>query len=307
MGGIGFVPGEATVGSLPACEPGKTNPVTDTVETEQTYATFVLCANEPARFQCSVDGGPSEPCVSPLLLRNLEFGRRSLVVIASDGNGNTQEGFVSFRWLIAPREIPAPTGLTAQAGDGGAVLSWQAVAGATGYKVYYGPSADSLGQSVRATETSTSIGGLANGTTYYFAVTALAGEKESPRSAAVSATPIAGAVKILSAPTGLVATAGDGKVTLAWGAVEGAASYKVYYGTAQNSLDTAVGVTGLTAEIAGLANGTAYYFAVASVDASGGESGKSEVVKSTPSAAAIIVGSQTCVLDTSILDACTLG
>lgn len=85
-------------------------------------------------------------------------------------------------------------------GTGNATLSWvtptQNTDGSTltdlsGYRIYYGSSANSLTSSVNvsASATSYTVSGLTNGTTYYFAMTSLsASGLESDRSTAVSKT-----------------------------------------------------------------------------------------------------------------------
>jgi Fibronectin type III domain len=101
----------------------------------------------------------------------------------------------------------APTGLTARAGDAQVTLSWAAPASnagpqVTGYNVYDGATADFKASTRVKSSTSTgaTVTGLANGTTYYFWVTAvnIAGH-ESPSSAEVSARPeTAAKVKLTS-------------------------------------------------------------------------------------------------------------
>ncbi len=92
-----------------------------------------------------------------------------------------------------------------------------------------------------------------------------------------------------SAPTGVSVTAGDGQVTIGWAAVTGATSYNVYYGTSTgvttSSPTKSTGITATSKTIAGLTNGTAYYFIVTAVNA-GGESVASSEVSTTPQVAA---------------------
>jgi hypothetical protein len=85
----------------------------------------------------------------------------------------------------------APTGLTASPGDGQVVLSWNASSGATSYTAKIsttsgGPYSDAA---TNITTTSRTIGGLVNGQTYYFVVSARNANGESPNSAQASATP----------------------------------------------------------------------------------------------------------------------
>ncbi len=86
---------------------------------------------------------------------------------------------------------PAPTGVSADGGDGLIIVSWNAVAGAASYNIYYGTSPGTYGSPVNAgSNTSYEITGLANGITYYLAVKSvnLFGES-ADFSNEVSATP----------------------------------------------------------------------------------------------------------------------
>jgi hypothetical protein len=86
----------------------------------------------------------------------------------------------------------APTGLTANAGDSSAALSWNATAQATGYNVKW--STTSGGPYTIAASgvpnPAYTVTGLANGTTYYFVVSALNYGTEGPNSTEVSAMPM---------------------------------------------------------------------------------------------------------------------
>ncbi|HWH95015.1 MAG TPA: N,N-dimethylformamidase beta subunit family domain-containing protein, partial [Baekduia sp.] len=82
-----------------------------------------------------------------------------------------------------------PTGLTAMALDGKVSLAWQPSSGATSYRVYRGTTANNLalvGTSSTATYTDTAT----NGTTYYYAVSAV-DATESTKSAVAQAKPVA--------------------------------------------------------------------------------------------------------------------
>jgi hypothetical protein len=88
---------------------------------------------------------------------------------------------------------PAPTGPTGVAASSDVDLAWQSVSGASGYTVYRGTSPGSI------TTRLTAVGGVAgttysdttaaNGTTYYYAVTAVASGVESSPSLTVQSTP----------------------------------------------------------------------------------------------------------------------
>lgn len=93
-----------------------------------------------------------------------------------------------------------------------------------------------------------------------------------------------GLAPALPAPTGTAAYAGDGKVTVSWGAVAVANSYNVYYGRS-------AGVTAATGSklanaispqaVANLTNGMPYFFVVTAVN-SGGESALSNEASAIP-------------------------
>jgi hypothetical protein len=78
---------------------------------------------------------------------------------------------------------------------------------------------------------------------------------------------------IADKPASLVATAGNGQVSLSWPSATGAASYTVYYSESPGvsaATGTAVPVgLNTAAVIANLVNGTRYYFAVAAVTSAG--------------------------------------
>ena len=87
------------------------------------------------------------------------------------------------------------------------------------------------------------------------------------------------------AVTGLVATAGNGQVTLTWNAVSGATSYQLYRtGNSGNESATpsVSGLTGTTFTDTGLNPGTTYYYRVVAVNSSGASGFSSEASASTP-------------------------
>lgn len=167
---------------------------------------------------------------------------------------------------------PLPTGLTATPGDGIASLSWNPVAGATGYNIYRD------GTKVNGspiTETSYTLTGLTNGTTYSVQVAAVNASGESAKSGSVNVTPLGSPP---AAPSGLSATPGDRIASLSWNPVAGATGYNVYRdGTKLNGSP----ITETNYIITGLTNGTTYSIQVAAVNESG-ESARSAAVNVKP-------------------------
>jgi fibronectin type 3 domain-containing protein len=132
--------------------------------------------------------------------------------------------------------------------------------------------------------------GLTNGTTYYYKVAAVNAVGTSPQSGEASATPQA---TVPSAPTGLVASAGNASVVLSWTVPNSdggspITGYNVYRGTApggEGGTPVATNVASSSFTDTGLANGTTYYYKVAAVNAAG-TSPQSGEASATPQPAA---------------------
>jgi len=208
-------------------------------------------------------------------------------------NNSVGEGPKSSEASATPAAVPSePQGLTATAAEGQVTLSWTAPASnggsaITGYKLYRGTSSGtetfltSVGLSLVYTD-----GGLTNGQTYYYKVSAVNSAGESPQSSEASATPVAPATTP-SAPRNLVATPGHAQITLTWQApasIGGSAitGYRVYRGTVSGS-ETLVASLGpvLMYSDSGLTNGQIYYYEVGSVNGVG-EGPRSSEVYATP-------------------------
>jgi hypothetical protein len=61
-------------------------------------ARFALSADEPASFQCSLDGSPFTACASPQTYRGLKPGWHTFAVRATDRAGNTDATAAQLRW-----------------------------------------------------------------------------------------------------------------------------------------------------------------------------------------------------------------
>jgi len=141
----------------------------------------------------------------------------------------------------APPSPTAPQNLTARAGNTSVSLSWSAPA--TGgpsftYNVYRGTSAGAESTTPVATgvtSTSYTDGGLANGTTYYYKVTATNATGTGPYSNEASATPRASA-SVPGAPVLSAAPSATKGVVITWNVPNNGGStitsYRIYRSTA---------------------------------------------------------------------------
>jgi autotransporter-associated beta strand protein len=178
--------------------------------------------------------------------------------------------------------IPAaPATLSLTAGNGQVDLAWTASPGATGYKVLRATEAAGPYTEVATNVTATGYTdtGLDSGTTYYYRIVALNDSGASMDGSEVGATTIPAAPSVLSA------SAGDGRVDLAWTASTGATGYTILRATESAGPYTAVAtsVTPTTHTDTGVSNGTTYYYRVVATNDSGAST-NSAVVSATPAA-----------------------
>ena len=175
--------------------------------------------------------------------------------------------------------------------SGKPMLTWNAVYGATSYRIYRSTSRGS-GYSLLGTVTATSYTntGAKAGTTYYYRVKACNDAGLSPYSNIVS-----GKVKSVtpkpSAPVVKIGnSASSGKPMLTWNAVSGATSYKVYRATSQNGTYSLLGtVTATSYTNTGAKAGVTYYYKVKAVN-SAGESAYSNTVSGRTTVTTLTMG-----------------
>ena len=184
----------------------------------------------------------------------------------------------------SPSAPAAPTGVSAVGGDGRVTLSWNAVSGATSYKVYRGTASGSTNLLQSGVTTSTFLDtGVTNGTTYFYTVSAVNGVGESPRSQEVSATP---QVAAPAAPANLQVTAvWPSQIELTWNDNSSTETgFVVQYATdgaftsGLTTVTTSANATSYRAT--GLSAGTTYWFRVRASNA-GGQSANSNVTSAT--------------------------
>jgi fibronectin type 3 domain-containing protein len=198
-------------------------------------------------------------------------------VAAQNGAGESPPSPQAQAMPVAPP--PPPVRLVAAPGNGRVLLTWPSVHGASSYTVRRstdaaGPFAVLAGPSVPSCIDT----GVSNGTTYYYAVSALNAGGESNPGAPVSALPMGPTAP----PSGLAAAAGNGEIHLSWLPTPGASSYAVRRAPA------AGGPWGVIANPAGpaytdtgLDNGSTYFYAVTAQNA-GGDSDASAPISAAP-------------------------
>ena len=172
----------------------------------------------------------------------------------------------------------APTGLAATAGNAEVTLSWTASSGAASYHVKRATtSGGPYTQLAAPTTTGYTDSSAANGTDYFYVVSAVDSAGESADSAQASATPEAPSVT-LTAPTNLRAITGNAQVTLSWTASTGATSYHVKRATTSGGPYTQVAApTSTSYTDTAVTNGMTYYYVVSAVDSSGESADSSQV------------------------------
>jgi fibronectin type 3 domain-containing protein len=183
---------------------------------------------------------------------------------------------------VAPSTAPpAPTSLNASPAADRVKLSWSASANADSYTVRRGTVTGVYTQTfANITDTGFVDTSIVNGTTYFYAVAA-----ENSFGTGVNSTEAMIATVAPTAPpvpTGLVATEGNGELSISWDTDPGAATYTLRRGTATGVYtQTFPGITGTLYKDSTVLNGTPYFYAVAAVN-SAGTSANSTETSTTP-------------------------
>jgi hypothetical protein len=159
-----------------------------------------------------------------------------------------------------PAAPPAPAVTT---GNGRLAVSWQAVAGASRYEVWFGTT-DNEGEATQygadVWSTSTTITELSNGTTYYVWVKAKNDAGTSGSSPQASGTPLAPPENVQAVPQAA------GSILISWNEVAAGVSYRVYRSDDYEGDYTPIGTSPTTSYTdTGLSGGTTYYYTVSTV------------------------------------------
>jgi len=181
--------------------------------------------------------------------------------LKSDGTAGAWSSIVSVTYRAASTgTLSAPAVTGGNDSQGRPALKWKAVTGAAKYEIYRSYSRDGS-YSKYSTQTSTAYTNssyLTSGATYYYKVRALdANGNAGPYSAAVSVT----CRLKLSAPSVTGGKDSQGRPTLKWNAVTGAAKYEVYRSTSRSGTYTKYSTQTSTSytNSSYLTSGTTYY------------------------------------------------
>ena len=178
-----------------------------------------------------------------------------------------------------PPPPSAPTNLSAVVQGNTIKVAWDGVSGAISYTLYWSTSTGVTAANITAIPNASNpytfdpakmSPASPPGTVFFFAVTAVGPYGESAPSAQIPAS-------VPAAPTGVSVAPGNDQATITWTAVQGAASYNIYYSSSsfgdsnKTNGSGIVTVTGVTTPYTqtGLTNGNTYYFDVTAVNAAG--------------------------------------
>ena len=213
--------------------------------------------------------------------------------LKSDGTAGAWSSIVSVTYK---QTLSAPTVTGGNDAQGRPTLTWKAVSGAAKYEVYRARSKD--GDYTKYSTTTgtayTNSSYLTSGATYYYKVRALdANGNAGPYSAVVSVT----CRLKLTAPTVTGSTDSQGRPTLKWNAVTGAAKYEVYRARSKDGdyikYSTVTGTSYTNTSY--IENGNTYYYkvrALGSDGTAGPDSTPVSVTYKAPFGAPLVTGSK---------------
>ena len=212
----------------------------------------------------------------------------------SEGN----EDLTSAALRCAPASLSAPSVTGGNDSQGRPTLKWNAVTGAAKYEVYRARSknGDYIKYSTVTGTSYTNTSYIEDGNTYYYKVRALdASGTAGAWSSIVSVTYRAASTGTLSAPTVTGGNDSQGRPTLKWNAVSGAAKYEVYRARSLNGdyikYSTVTGTSYTNTSY--IENGNTYYYKVRALKSDGTAGAWSSIVSVTyrkPAAATVASG-----------------
>ena len=191
--------------------------------------------------------------------------------LKSDGTAGAWSSIVSVTYRAASTgTLPAPSVTGGNDSQGRPMLKWNAVSGAAKYEVYRARSknGDYIKYSTVTGTNYTNTSYIENGNTYYYKVRALdANGTAGPWSDVVAVTCRLG----LTAPSVTGGNDSQGRPTLKWNAVTGAAKYEVYRARSRSGTYTKYSTQTSTSytNSSYLTSGTTYYYKVRALGSDG--------------------------------------
>lgn len=242
-----------------------------------------------------IDGETNNLISAPYIVTGLENGKTYWFALSAKNSENEESELTQAIYATPEVDppLPAPKNVRANAGDKEVTVTWDAVIGANGYKVYYYTSFANYQESPLITSNAYTFTGLNNDQAYVFFVAAednddASDSGDSSGSFAYTTRPNANPPP--SAPQNLrVVNRGEGFVDLAWDPptfYTGTLTYNVYFYTASNITKStaqkgASDWTGTSTRAADLDKEKTYYFVVTALD-NNGESAESREVSAVP-------------------------
>jgi hypothetical protein len=242
-----------------------------------------------------IDGETNNTISAPYIVTGLENGKTYWFALSAKNSENEESELTQAIYATPEVDppLPAPKNVRANAGDKEVTVTWDAVTGANGYKVYYYTSFANYQESPLVTSNAYTFTGLNNDQAYVFFVAAednddASDSGDSSGSFAYTTRPNANPPP--SAPQNLrVVNRGEGFVDLAWDPptfYTGTLTYNVYFYTASNITKStaqkgASDWTGTSTRAADLNKEKTYYFIVTALD-DNGESAESREVSAVP-------------------------
>ena len=203
--------------------------------------------------------------------------------LKSDGTAGAWSSIVSVTYRAASTgTLSAPAVTGGNDAQGRPTLKWNAVSGAAKYEVYRARSlnGDYIKYSTVTGTSYTNTSYIENGNTYYYKVRAL---KSDGTAGAWSSIVSVTYKQTLSAPAVTGGNDAQGRPTLTWKAVTGAAKYEVYRARSRSGEYIKYStVTGTSyTNISYIENGNTYYYKVRALDANGTAGAWSSIVSVT--------------------------
>jgi fibronectin type 3 domain-containing protein/cytosine/adenosine deaminase-related metal-dependent hydrolase len=229
-------------------------------------------------YSASYNPPPPEQFKTKQGINYFEFRAKKFDGVTSNsGSGIFSKFTKKVVTILATADTPTNFAAT-PASTTGINLSWDAVSGATNYKVYRsdseGGSYTNIGDTASNSYSDT---GLNNNTTYYYKITATNADIYSSDSSIANAT-----TATLAIPTGFSATtASTTQINLTWDAISGATGYNVYRSdTLSGTYSSIATPSSASYNDTGRTPGNTYFYKVKATNA-GGESALASIVYET--------------------------